>query len=87
MRGGEIGMVSHVEILVMLIAVGHVASDESYVSSGQLPVVFPAQLPQASAAVSGLISNAFGWSDVDLFMSDIYWPVPLNNSSILNLTA
>lgn len=26
-------------------------------------------------------------NDIDLFLSDDYWPVPLNNSSVMNLSA
>lgn len=82
-------MVSHVEILlIFLIVVGHPQeASDSFIFGGYEPMVFPNQLPQASAAISNFVSNAFGLSDYALFRSDDYWPVPLNNSSILNLTA
>lgn len=89
MQGDKIGMVSHVEILmIFLIAVGHPhEASESFIFGGYEPMVFPNQLPPASAAISNLVSGALGISDTSLFLSDLYWPCPLNNSSILNLTA
>lgn len=73
-----------VEICIILAAtIGQSCAVDSCESSGLQPMVFPNQLPQASAAISNLLSDAFGLSDYDLFLSYDYWPVPLNNSSIL----
>jgi hypothetical protein len=53
---------------------------------GDRPVVFPETMPKAADAISDLASEVARMSDIGQFMSG-WWPVPLNNSSVLNLTA
>jgi len=49
------------------------------------PVVFPEAMQKASDAILDIFTG--NESDHLQFLSDDYWPVPLNNSSVLNLTA
>ena len=48
------------------------------------PLVFPEALPKAANLIVDAIGNE---SDHMWFMSPEYWPVPLNNSTVMNLTA
>jgi hypothetical protein len=52
---------------------------------GDKPVVFPEAMQKASDALLDIFTG--NESDHLQFLSDDYWPIPLNNSSILNLTA
>jgi hypothetical protein len=53
---------------------------------GDKPVAFPDAMPKAAEAISDLSSEVARMSDIGQFISG-WWPVPLNNSSVLNLTA
>ncbi len=48
------------------------------------PMVFPDALPKAANVLADAIGDE---SDHLWFMSPGYWPAPLNNSSVMNLTA
>ena len=65
------------------------AQDEEELATlpdGDKPVVFPETMPKAADAISDLASEVARMSDIGQFVSG-WWPVPLNNSSVLNLTA
>lgn len=66
------------------------AAPTIHVGSGpdnQQPLAPPPEyLMKAGNAISGAIGDAFGLDDHDLFLLD-WWPVPLNNSSMMNLSA
>jgi hypothetical protein len=47
------------------------------------PIVFPDVMPKAIAELDAMLYNM---ADHNKFLSD-WWPCPLNNSSVLNLTA
>jgi hypothetical protein len=53
--------------------------------AGQQPIIAPP--PEQMAKASGFMDDLIISMEQALFLSDDYWPVPLNNSSILNLTA
>jgi len=64
-----------------LMAVASCSDEAEIIGDKPLPVFSE---PMQKAA--NVIADAFGQLDHMLFLSDDYWPCPLNNSSI-NLTA
>jgi hypothetical protein len=57
--------------------------DVAVLDGKPLPVL---PVEQAADAISDLASEVARMSDIGQFVSG-WWPVPLNNSSVLNLTA
>jgi hypothetical protein len=57
--------------------------DVAVLDGKPLPVL---PVERAADAISDLASEVARMSDIGQFMSG-WWPVPLNNSSVLNLTA
>lgn len=72
--------------IVLLLAGSTVAEDAPQAMvAGQQPIIAPP--PEQMAKASGFMDDLIISMEQALFLSDDYWPVPLNNSSILNLTA
>lgn len=55
------------------------AACEDDVIMGERPMVFPEPMMQAEAAIDNIFGNE---SDHMLFLSDGYWPMLMNNSTI-----
>lgn len=66
------------------------AAPTVHVGSGpdnQQPLApLPEYMIKAENAIAEVIDDVLGADDHDLFLSE-WWPVPLNNSSMMNLSA
>ena len=83
------------KVFCVMALVGVALSDPAYPDDAITPIVTDTEhplptptevLPKAANALCDLASEVARMSDIDQFMSD-WWPVPLNNSSILTLSA
>lgn len=67
-------------LLAMLIGVAGCQEEETdIVIMGERPMVFPEPMMQAEAAIEDIFGNE---SDHMLFLSEDYWPMWINNSTI-----
>jgi hypothetical protein len=65
-------------ILILVIATATCQDDTDFITDIR-PMVFPEPMMQAEEAICDLFGNE---SDHLLFMSDDYWPIWFNNSTI-----
>ena len=65
-------------ILILVVANATCQEDTDFITEVR-PLVFPEPMMQASATIDDIFGNE---SDHVLFLSDEYWPVWLNNSTI-----
>ena len=65
-------------ILILVIATATCQDDTDFITDVR-PMVFPEPMMQAEMAIGDLFGNE---SDHLLFMSDDYWPIWFNNSTI-----
>ena len=65
-------------ILILVIATATCQDDTDFITDVR-PMVFPEPMMQAEMAIGDLFGNE---SDHVMFMSDDYWPIWFNNSTI-----
>jgi hypothetical protein len=72
---------------IVLLLVGNAFAEDmpQSVAAGQQPIIAPP--PEQMAKAGNLMDDLIISMEQALFLSDDYWPCPLNNGSILNLTA
>jgi len=78
----KISMLMRIGIVLFLACL---AIADEYASAGQTPIIAPPSTQLQRACMTFL--DAMGQPDYVLFLSNDYWPCPLNNSSIGNYTA
>ena len=66
-------------IIQILLVLASAQEDTDIVIMGERPMVFPEPMQKAEAAIEDIFGNE---SDHMLFLSDDYWPIWLNNSTI-----
>jgi polysaccharide pyruvyl transferase WcaK-like protein len=66
-------------LIQILLVLASAQEDTDIVIMGERPMVFPEPMQKAEMAIEDILSNE---SDHMLFLSDDYWPVWLNNSTI-----
>ena len=66
-------------IIQILLVLASAHEDTDIVIMGERPMVFPEPMQKAEAAIEDIFSNE---SDHMIFLSDDYWPIRLNNSTI-----
>lgn len=72
---------------IVLLLVGNAFAEDApqSVVAGQQPILAPS--PEHFAKAGSFMDEMIISMEQALFLSDDYWPIPLNNSSIINLTA
>lgn len=76
---GERMVIRAIQVFLILVTVACGQEDTDIVIMEDRPMVFPEPMMQAEEAICDLFGNE---SDHLLFMSDDYWPIWLNNSTI-----
>jgi hypothetical protein len=66
-------------LIQILLVLASAQEDTDIVIMGERPMVFPEPMQKAEAAIEDIFGNE---SDHMLLLSDDYWPVWLNNSTI-----
>ena len=68
-----------IQVILILVIANATCQDDTDFITDVRPMVFPEPMMQAEMAIGDLFGNE---SDHLLFMSDDYWPIWLNNSTI-----
>ena len=76
-------LILYVFSILVCVTCGQEEEDITILEDKPLPVL---PVEKAAEAISDLSSEVARMSDIGQFISS-WWPVPLNNSSVLNLTA
>lgn len=76
---GERMVIRAIQVFLILVTVACGQVDTDIVIMEDRPMVFPEPMMQAEEAICDLFGNE---SDHLLFMSDDYWPIWFNNSTI-----
>ena len=76
---GERMVIRAIQVFLILVTVACGQVDTDIIIMEDRPMVFPEPMMQAEEAICDLFGNE---SDHLLFMSDDYWPIWFNNSTI-----
>lgn len=76
---GERMVIRAIQVFLILVMVACGQEDTDIVIMEDRPMVFPEPMMQAEMAIGDLFGNE---SDHMMFMSDDYWPIWFNNSTI-----
>ena len=68
-----------IQVILILVIANATCQDDTDFITDVRPMVFPEPMMQAEMAIGDLFGNE---SDHLLFMSDDYWPIWFNNSTI-----